>query len=81
MPFTQRVNIEFTALTDIVNQMAIEYISLCRPLIRESDLIKRWYAGEQSAAKCISCSKCFRPGGTRCIFNLATKPKGASNHE
>ena len=62
-------NRELTALTDIVNQTAIEYISLCRPLIRESDLIKRWQAGELSSAKCISCNKCFRLGGTRCIFN------------
>lgn len=62
-------NREFTALTDIVNQTAIEYISLCRPLIRESDLIKRWQAGDLSSAKCVSCNKCFRLGGTRCIFN------------
>lgn len=62
-------NRELTALTDIVNQTAIEYISLSRPLIRESDLIKRWQDGELSSAKCISCNKCFRLGGTRCIFN------------
>lgn len=62
-------NREYTALTDIINQTAVEYISFCRPFIRESDLINRWQAGELSSAKCISCSKCFRPDGTKCIFN------------
>ena len=59
----------FDQLTNIVNQTTIEYISLARPLIRECDLIKCWQNGEVSPAKCISCNKCFRPGGTRCIFN------------
>lgn len=62
-------NREFNALTDIINQTAVEYISFCRPFIRESDLINRWQDGELSPAKCISCSKCFRPDGTKCIFN------------
>jgi len=56
-------------LTEILNQTSIEYIALCRPLIRESDLVNRWQAGELSSAKCVSCNKCFRLGGTRCVFN------------
>ncbi|HWR09723.1 NADH:flavin oxidoreductase [Sporomusa sp.] len=62
-------NRQAAQLTEIINQTEIEYISLCRPLIRESDLINRWQAGETSSAKCISCTKCFRLDGTRCIFN------------
>lgn len=62
-------NRQIAKLTEIINQTEIEYISLCRPLIRESNLINRWQAGETSPAKCISCTKCFRLDGTRCIFN------------
>lgn len=62
-------NRKLSALTDILNQTPIEYIALCRPLICESDLINRWRADELSTAKCISCNKCFRRGGTVCVFN------------
>jgi len=38
-----------------------DYISLCRPLIREPNLIKRWHSGDKSRATCISCNLCMRP--------------------
>lgn len=69
-------NRDFNLLTEILNQTAIEYISLCRPLIRESDLISRWEKGDLEHAKCISCNKCFRRDGTRCIFNSQDNPDG-----
>jgi 2,4-dienoyl-CoA reductase-like NADH-dependent reductase (Old Yellow Enzyme family) len=59
---------DFDKLTDIVNQTEIEYISLCRPLIREPELINRWEAGDRTPAKCISCTKCFGKE-TECIFH------------
>lgn len=62
-------NRKLAPLTDIINRTQVEYISLCRPLICESHLINRWQSGELSAAKCVSCNKCFRPGGTICVFN------------
>ena len=37
-----------------------DYISLCRPLIREPNLIKRWHSGDKSRATCISCNLCLR---------------------
>lgn len=62
-------NRDFNRLTDLINQTEIEYISLSRPFIREADLVKRWQSGDQEPAKCISCTKCFSVGATRCIFN------------
>ena len=38
-----------------------ETVSLCRPLIREPDLIKRWKAGDTRPAECISCGRCVNP--------------------
>jgi 2,4-dienoyl-CoA reductase-like NADH-dependent reductase (Old Yellow Enzyme family) len=38
-----------------------DYISLCRPLIREPGLIKRWHSGDTARASCISCNQCMRP--------------------
>ena len=62
-------NRDFIALSDILNQIPIEYIAFCRPLICESNLINRWQSGDLAHAKCISCNKCFRLGGTTCVFN------------
>ena len=42
-----------------LNKGNIEAISMCRPLICEPSLIKRWEDGDTSKARCISCSKCF----------------------
>jgi 2,4-dienoyl-CoA reductase-like NADH-dependent reductase (Old Yellow Enzyme family) len=38
-----------------------DYISLCRPLIREPGLINRWRSGDTGPALCRSDNLCFRP--------------------
>lgn len=49
----------------------LDGIALSRPLIYEPELARRWQAGDQAPAKCISCNGCFRPGlkegGIRCV--------------
>jgi 2,4-dienoyl-CoA reductase-like NADH-dependent reductase (Old Yellow Enzyme family) len=54
-------------LTDIVKQTKIQYISLCRPFIREPNLTQRWADGDRAPAKCVSCTKCFGIE-TQCVF-------------
>ena len=46
---------------ELIEKDLVDYISLCRPLIREPDLIKRWKRGNTERAACISCNKCFEP--------------------
>ena len=46
-------------MEDVIGSGAADMISICRPLIREPDLIKRWQAGDRRPADCISCGKCF----------------------
>lgn len=41
-----------------LNAGGIEAASLCRPLIREPNLPRRWESGELSRAGCISCGRC-----------------------
>jgi len=62
--------------TEVSERLVIEgltdYVSLCRPLIREPNLIKRWKDGDTAPAPCIYCNECFGPGlkgeGVHCIF-------------
>ncbi|MBE9573076.1 MAG: NADH:flavin oxidoreductase [Proteobacteria bacterium] len=45
----------------LVDKGIADYISLCRPLIREPNLINRWKQGDNSKATCLSDNLCFKP--------------------
>ena len=55
----------------LVEEGLSDYISLCRPLIREPDLIRRWESGDTRDAECVSDNACFQPGiegkGVQCV--------------
>ncbi len=44
---------------DIINSGDADLVSMCRPFIRQPDIIARWQRGETEPATCISCNKCF----------------------
>jgi 2,4-dienoyl-CoA reductase-like NADH-dependent reductase (Old Yellow Enzyme family) len=44
----------------VVESGTADCVSICRPLIREPDLIQRWAAGDTEPAACISCGACLR---------------------
>jgi 2,4-dienoyl-CoA reductase-like NADH-dependent reductase (Old Yellow Enzyme family) len=48
----------------ILDREGADLISMCRPFIREPNLVLRWSKGERNPAKCISCNKCFRATST-----------------
>jgi 2,4-dienoyl-CoA reductase-like NADH-dependent reductase (Old Yellow Enzyme family) len=54
-----------------------DYISLCRPLIREPDLIRRWQSGDRTRARCLSDNLCFRPGMTGKGIYCVTEERAA----
>ncbi len=54
-------NRSFQVAERLVNEGVTDYISLCRPLIREPDLINRWKSGDLSKATCLSDNMCFEP--------------------
>jgi 2,4-dienoyl-CoA reductase-like NADH-dependent reductase (Old Yellow Enzyme family) len=54
-------------LEEIIQHGKVDFIALCRPLIREPDLPNRWLEGRGSkTTKCISCNSC--------IYNMFVHP-------
>jgi 2,4-dienoyl-CoA reductase-like NADH-dependent reductase (Old Yellow Enzyme family) len=51
----------------VIQSGGADFISLCRPLIREPDLIKRWMDGDIRPATCISCPNPENPSGYGCF--------------
>lgn len=49
----------FELMEEIVRRKEADFISLCRPLIREPNIINEWEKGDHHRAKCVSCNKCI----------------------
>jgi len=61
----------------LIDEGAADYISMCRPFIREPNLINRWKAGDLRKAVCISDNMCFSPAmagkGIYCVTEKKEK--------
>lgn len=51
----------FEVAEQLVGSGAADYVSLCRPLIREPGLVARWRAGDRKRASCLSENACRGP--------------------
>lgn len=49
----------FEEATQLVVEGTADYVSLCRPLIRDPTLINRWKSGDMQESTCISCRACM----------------------
>ena len=63
----------------LVDDGTTDYISLCRPLIREPDLVNRWKSGDRRKARCESDNLCFKPAiageGLYCVMERKLQSK------
>jgi 2,4-dienoyl-CoA reductase-like NADH-dependent reductase (Old Yellow Enzyme family) len=70
----------YTVAERLVTDGTADYISMCRPFIREPALVNRWKSGDFSKALCISDNGCFKPAfqgrGIMCVVEEARKQKG-----
>jgi len=61
----------FETAEELVESGTADYISLCRPLVREPGLVRRWREGDRRPADCISDNACgwaaTKGGGVRCV--------------
>ncbi len=64
---------------ELVKDGAADLIALCRPLIREPDLIKRWQDGDTAPSACISDNQCFKPVVSgQGVYCLTKEKEGAA---
>lgn len=66
----------FRSIKDIENALSnpgIDFVAMCRPFIRENNLMKRWLSGSTENAYCVSCNRCLQYSGKGmfCIFDPA----------
>ncbi|WP_243367403.1 NADH:flavin oxidoreductase [Fundidesulfovibrio soli] len=61
----------FEVAQELLHGGLADFISLCRPLICEPWLVKRWREGDRRPAECVSDNACYGPGfageGIRCV--------------
>lgn len=60
-------------MEEVVAGKEADFVSLCRPLIREPDLVASWQSGRNRRPACVSCNKCFENvvsgNRLRCMIN------------
>ncbi len=49
----------FELIKEVVDKNETDFISLCRPFIREPGIVNDWKSGNYHKATCISCNKCL----------------------
>jgi tRNA-dihydrouridine synthase len=49
----------YNVAKQLAEEGTVDNVSMCRPFIREPDLINRWKAGDLRSAACISCNNCI----------------------
>jgi 2,4-dienoyl-CoA reductase-like NADH-dependent reductase (Old Yellow Enzyme family) len=90
LPYAQRLDLgiplilvggnrDVERLEDRLQRGAVDFVALCRPLVSEPDLPRRWLEGRGgSGTDCISCNSCLydmytslekgQPGPVTCLF-------------
>lgn len=61
-------NRRFDAMERLAAEGGIAGFGLCRPLICEPRLVRRWLADPGAAPRCVSCNGCSSSPGHRCIL-------------
>jgi len=46
-------------MEEVVRNGEADFVSMCRPYIREPGIVNRWKSGDTSRATCISCNECL----------------------
>ena len=62
-------------MEEILEKGHADFISMCRPFVREPFLVKRIEAGKTERASCVSCNKCLGAIANRMPLRCYYKPE------
>ena len=70
----------FESIEEMMNNHEADLFGLCRPLIREPNLISRWKKNDRCPAKCVSCNQCIteiymKGNSLECFLERKIKPQ------
>ncbi len=57
----------FGVMEEVINSGKADMVALCRPFIKEPDLVKKLRDGKEKVS-CVSCNACFNPKGIACYY-------------
>jgi len=61
----------FSKIEEVLTSKGADFVSVCRPLIRQPDLPILWQSGEgPDKAECISCNACLPTGSARLVCRV-----------
>jgi len=60
-------NVEY--MDQILNDSNISYFALSRTIFSEPDLPNKWKQNPAHEPRCVSCAKCWAPGGNVCVLD------------
>ena len=63
----------FELMEEIIQKNEADFISLCRPFIRQPDIVNIWKSGKRSRSTCISCNKCLEALRNREVLRCVQK--------
>ena len=70
---------KMSEMEEILENKYADFISMCRPFIREPYFVKNFKEGKQNEASCVSCNRCLAaiPNDfpTRCYVEKFPEPK------
>ena len=46
-------------MEEVINSGWVDFISMCRPFIREPKIVKKFKEGKSESVACVSCNRCF----------------------
>jgi 2,4-dienoyl-CoA reductase-like NADH-dependent reductase (Old Yellow Enzyme family) len=63
---------KLSEIEQVIDEGIADAVSMCRPILMDQHLVKKFHEGTLTSSKCTSCNQCIElmhHQNTRCVFN------------